>query len=263
MISSLLLAGILTLTGCGPGGKTAAVVNGQVITVGQVEQRMAGLGPPARAAVGNDRRRLLEEMVTETILIQEARRRGLEWDPEVRRLLSEAGKQILLGRLLELVRKQAPGEVADEEIARYFGAHKAELAQPDTFRASHILVETEEAAKKTLARLEGGEPFAKVAEEVSVDPSKSRGGDIGFFTRQEVIPEVVAACEKLEPGKFSPVVKSSLGYHVILLTERHPAREGSLEESRDQIRKLLAAQQKQRKVEQFVQELRSKAQVLK
>ncbi len=260
--ATFLLVGVgLMVVGCGSGGKTAAVVNGQVITEQEVTQRMAGLNPSYRTALGNDRKKLLEEMIMETVLLQEARRRGLDRDSQVKQLLKEAKRQILLGRLLEVLRDSKQVEVTDEEVRRIYEANKDSFKEPETFRASHVLAENEETAKKVLERLKAGESFAKLAEEVSKDVSKAKGGDIGYFSKGQLIPEFEAACEPLKPGELSGVVKTSLGYHVILLTERKAARVRPLEEVRDQIRKQLAAQQQQRQIETYVQQLRAKAQI--
>lgn len=262
-VTVLTLHGFLlfTLAGCGSGGKIAAVVNGQVITDQEVQARMSRLNPSYRTALGSDPHRLLEEMVTETILIQEARRRGLDRDPEVQRLLREASRQVLMGRLIEVVRGGQEVQVADEEISQFYSLNQTSFVEPEAFRASHLLVDSEEAAKKALNRLKGGEPFAKVAEEVSLDSTRTQGGDIGFFTKGQLIPEFEAACEKLKPGELSGIVKSSLGYHVILLVEQKPPRQRPLEEVRESIRPQLAAQLRQRGVEVFVKDLRAKGQV--
>ncbi len=252
---------LVALTGCGSGGKIVAVINGQVITDQEVQARMSRLNPSYRTALGSDPRRLLEEMVTETLLIQEARRRGLDRDPEVQRLLREASRQVLMGRLIEVVRGAQDIQVTDEEISQFYSLNQTGFVEPEAFRASHLLVDSEEAAKKALTRLKGGEPFAKVAEEVSLDSTRTKGGDIGSFTKGQLIPEFEAACEKLKPGELSGIVKSSLGYHVILLTEREPSRQKPLEQVKESIRPQLVARLRQRGVEVFVKDLRAKAQV--
>ncbi len=258
---SLLLA--VALSGCGQGSQIAAIVNGQPITTKELDGRMARLNPATRATLGNDKGRLLDEMVTEVILLQEARRRGLDRDPEVRELMKEAQRQILLGRLLEQVGKSQQAAVSDEEIARVYESNKEGMKEPESFRASHILVETEAQAKEALDRIKKGQPFAKVAAELSTDPTKTRGGDIGFFTKGQLIPEFEATCLKLSPGEMSGAVKTALGYHVILLTERRPARVRPLEEVKEQIGRKLASDQKQRSLQDFVQQLRAKAQIRK
>ncbi len=257
----LFLIAVLALSGCGS-DKIAAIVNGQVIMVKELDARMSRLNPATRATLEKDHSRLVEEMVMETVLVQEAKRRGLENDPEVRSLMDEASRQILVGRLLELVRSGgALAEVNDQDMAKFYQENKGKFSEPETFRASHILVDSEESAKTALARVNGGEPFAQVAQAMSTDPSKSKGGDIGLFSKGQLIPEFEMACEKLKPGELSPVVKTPLGYHVILLTERRPPRELTFDEVKDQIRRQLMSQRQQQKVATFVQDLRAKAQV--
>jgi peptidyl-prolyl cis-trans isomerase C len=197
----------------------------------------------------------------ETLLLQEARLRRLRQHPEVERLLKEAHRQVLIGRLVEVVRQSKSVAVTDDQVAQFYEANKAIFKEPETFRASHILGRTEEEAKKALSRLKAGEPFPKLAEELSSDPTKAREGDVGYFSKGQLIPEFEKACEDLKAGQTSGIVKSALGYHIILLAERRPPRERSLEEVKDALRRQLASQGQQRQVEAFVQELRSKAQI--
>ncbi len=262
LLLSLVLIGVaLTSGGCGSGGKVAAVVNGQVITQKEVDQRMARLNPAYRQALGGDSKRLLEEMIMETILIQEARRRGLERDVEVDKLVKEARRQILLGRLLETIREGKASELGAADVAKAYEENKKFYVEPETFRASHVLVATEQEAQQVIDRLKAGEDFAKVAQELSTDPTKARGGDIGYFSKGQLIPEFEQACEKLQPGEISGVIKTQLGCHVIRLTERKASRQLPLEEVNDQIKKQLVSQQEQKLVETFIQQLRAKAQV--
>ena len=258
-----VLGGGLMVAGCGNmgGGKVAAVVNGQVITQREVEARMARLNPSYRQALGGDSKRLLEEMIMETILLQEARRRGLDRDSEVEKLVREARRQILLGRLLETIKEGKADQISDDEVTKTYEQNKTLYVEPETFRASHILLATEAEADKAIGRLKAGEDFSKVAEELSIDPSKAKGGDIGYFSKGQLIPEFEAACEPLQIGQISGVVKTQLGYHVIKLTEKKSERQLSLNEVKEQIRKQMSSQQQQRQVESFIQQLRSKAQV--
>ena len=259
-IPSLLVL-LIFASGCGSSGKVAAVVNGRVITTKELDDRLTGMGQSAGSLSADQKSRLLDQMVVETILLQEANQRGLSRDAEVSRLLHEAEKQILIGRLLEALRKEKEAPVTDEQVAQFYEANKDKFKQPDSYRVSHILVADAETAKKALDRVKGGEPFAKVAEELSIDPSKSRGGDIGFFTKGQVIPEFEEAAMKLKAGEISGVVQTPLGYHIILLTEQKPAHQKPLEEVKDQIRQGLQGQRGQQAVQSLIQELRSKAQV--
>lgn len=252
---------LVSLAGCGSSGKVAAVVNGQVITVEEVERRVSNLNAAARASFGNDSNRVLEQMVTETLLLQEARRRGLDRDSEVARMMREAHRQILFGRLLEMLGQEGQPAVTEDQIQQFYEQNPERFTQPEEFRASHILVSDAETAQKALARVKAGESLADVAQELSTDPSRTRGGDIGFFSAGQVIPGFTEACQALKPGEISDVVKTPLGYHIILLTERRAAGQRPLDEVRENIRDFLGNQQRQQHVGSVIQELRAKAQI--
>jgi peptidyl-prolyl cis-trans isomerase C len=256
-----LILFLIFASGCGSGGKVAAVVNGRVITTKELDDRVAGLGVSGRSLAADQKDRLLDQLVVESVLLQEANRRGVARDAEVRKMLREAERQILIGRLLEMLRKEKEAPVTEAQVAQFYEANRDNFKQPDSYRVSHILAADAETAKKGLERVKGGEPFAKVAEELSIDPSKSRGGDIGFFSKGQVIPEFEEAAMKLKVGEISGVVQTPLGYHIILLSEKKPAHQKPLEEVKDQIHQGLQGQQGQQAVQSVIQELRSKAQI--
>jgi peptidyl-prolyl cis-trans isomerase C len=257
----LALFGISALSACGSGSRPAAMVNGETITVKEIDDRFSSLSPAVRDSIGNDKSKVLDQLVMESLLMQEARKRRLEADQEVVRLMHDARKQILFGRLFELLRKEDKTSVPEEQIAQFYEKNKSSFSVPATLRTSHILLNDEETAQQAQVRLKAGEPFAKVAQEMSVDPSKQRGGDIGYFAKGQVIPEFEKACESLKIGEVSRIVKTPLGYHIILLTERREAREKSLDEVRDQIHQVILSQQSQKFAESYVQQLRAKAQI--
>ncbi|MBI4227619.1 MAG: peptidylprolyl isomerase [Candidatus Omnitrophica bacterium] len=221
---------------------------------------MKNLSPAARSAIGDDRRRLLEEMVLETVLFQEARKRGMDREPQVRELVAEARRQIMIGRLMEKEGEQSP-PVTDQEIVEYYEQRKAQFAQPERWRASHILVSTEAQAKEALERLGKGERFERVAEALSQDTSKSKGGDLGYFSRGQLIPEFEEAATQLQVGQTSGVIKTSLGHHVISLTDHQAAQQRGLGDVRDQITQELKNRRARARSDQFVNELRKQARV--
>jgi peptidyl-prolyl cis-trans isomerase C len=125
-------------------------------------------------------------------------------------------------------------------------------------RARHILVESEDEAKKALARVKAGEDFAKVAAELSKDPgSKTDGGDLGFFTKERMVAPFAEAAFKLKPGELSEPVQSQFGFHVIRVEERRVKPVPAFEELKEQIENYLA-----RKTQQdIILALRQKAKV--
>jgi peptidyl-prolyl cis-trans isomerase C len=135
--------------------------------------------------------------------------------------------EILLGN----VAKSASTEAAIKQT--YDEAAKNQ--KPDTeYRAHHILVASEDDAKKALARVKGGEDFGKVADEVSKDPG-SKGGDLGWFTRDRMVPEFGDAVAKMKPGQISDPIKSQFGWHIVKLDESRPKTFPPLDQVRDQV----------------------------
>ncbi len=88
------------------------------------------------------------------------------------------------------------------------------------YRASHILVKDKGLADKLLTQLKGGARFEALAKDFSTCPSKSKGGDLGWFGPGKMVKEFEQACEKLSPGRLSPVVRTQFGFHIIKLTGR-------------------------------------------
>jgi len=86
---------------------------------------------------------------------------------------------------------------------------------PDKVHCAHILVKTEAEAKKVLERLSKGEKFANIAREISLCPSKKRGGDLGTFGRGQMVKEFETTAFALQKGQISPIVKTKFGYHLI------------------------------------------------
>ena len=80
---------------------------------------------------------------------------------------------------------------------------------------AHILVKTEKEANTVLERLKKGEKFANIAKQVSLCPSKKRGGDLGTFSRGKMVKEFEKAAFTLQKGQISPIVKTKFGYHII------------------------------------------------
>ena len=86
---------------------------------------------------------------------------------------------------------------------------------PNKVHCAHILVKTEKEANSVLERLKKGEKFSSIAKEVSLCPSKKRGGDLGTFGRGKMVKEFEKAAFALQKGQISPIVKTKFGYHVI------------------------------------------------
>lgn len=166
-------------------------------------------------------------------------------------------------------------EVTEAEAKDFYEKNGDQFKQPEQVRASHFLIavpqdakpdvvaEKEKAAKAALARVQKGEAFDKVTKEVSDDPgSKEKGGDLGFFGREQMVPEFSEAAFKLKKDEVTAEpVRSQFGYHVIKLTERKDAEKVSFEKAQPQLMTYLQNQKKQKEIEKVVMEMRAKAEV--
>ncbi|MGI6036606.1 MAG: peptidylprolyl isomerase [Limnochordia bacterium] len=229
---------------------------------------------------------ILQQMIMEKVVYQAAEAAGITPDPEQLEeefqtfkagyFLDEQHFQMTLAqygitedqlrremKLMSILEELAAKDViiTEADIEAYFAENKTRFDQPEQVRASHILVDDEALAAEILAQLQEGADFAQLAAEHSIDPgSKERGGDLGFFTEDRMVPEFSAAAFALDVGELSEVVQSTYGYHIILVTDRQEAVEATLESSKDQIQQLLR-QERARDVNEVFQELRTGAKI--
>lgn len=170
-------------------------------------------------------------------------------------LREKIGEQL---RDLDWLEKQIGSEISVPEQAcrNFYETHPELFAQPVRYRASHLFLaahaetppETvEEKAKAIKAlglRLSRGEAFSQLAAETEDETTKSRGGDLGYFSETRMPPEFFAEATKLRPGETSKPFRSHLGFHIVRLDEMKPARLLSFEEARPEILATLANEQR-------------------
>ena len=174
---------------------------------------------------------LLDNLIVAKVIAQKAEADKLGQSPDFARKLSYLRDKLLTETYLGKVAKDAATDATVQKT--YDDVAKTQKPEPEV-HARHILLPTEEEAKAALARVKGGEDFAKVASDVSKDPG-SKGGDLGWFTKDRMVPEFAEAAFKLEPGQISDPVKSQFGWHVIKVEEKRTKQFPKLEEVRDQV----------------------------
>ena len=137
-----------------------------------------------------------------------------------------------------MLSKEVGPSVTDEAVHARYDQELAGKPGEEEVHARHILVDSEAEAKKIIAQLKGGGDFAALAKQYSKDPSGAQqGGDLGFFKKDEMVPEFATAAFALQPGQVSPEpVHSQFGWHVILLVERRHAEPPSFDQARDELR---------------------------
>ncbi len=193
--------------------KVLAKVDGAPITDEDVADAMADIGPGLPQKLEGEARQkyVLDYLIDLKLAAKKADDDKLTGSPEFARKLAYYRDKLAMEQLLASVAKSATTE--DAERKAYDEAAKAEPPQQE-IHARHILLPTEDDAKKALARVKGGEDFAKVATELSKDPSAD-GGDLGWFTKDRMVPEFSEAAFKLKEGEISDPIKTQFGWHII------------------------------------------------
>lgn len=262
-ILSICLVSIL-IAGCGKAKDArviASVDKKYTITVDEFNDRLANLPERYQEVVNKNKKEFLNELITDKLLYAEALRIKLDRDEEVLKLFDEAKRKIMISKLLN---DEIDGNitVTEEDITAYYTSNKDRFVTPEVLRASHILVESENEARDVRNELLKGENFEDLAAKKSIDPTAKLGGDIGYFTAGQLMPEIENTCLKLEPGEISDVVKTKFGYHVIKLTERREPRTRELAEVHDAIAQSIQRDKKQNMFNEYVGKLKEKSKII-
>jgi foldase protein PrsA len=172
-------------------------------------------------------------------------------------------KRILRQQLVVEKAVDANVHVSDADIKAYLDKNHATLDTQAQVRARHILVADLPTAQKIEKELHAGAKFEDEAAKYSTDPSsKVKGGELGFFSKGQMVPAFQAAAFSQKIGDIGPPVKSPFGYHIIQVEEKKPATVATLANSSDKIRTLLTQQQEQQQIPTFLAGLRSKANIV-
>ena len=265
MLAFPFLLCALLLAGCGGRDveRGAASVQDPIVRVGDAyltEETIEFLLPSEERVPLSmeDKRRFVDRWIETEILYQEALRRGVGEDPRVRARVRTLEQEFLADHLafLELRERTA---VSEQEIEAYFEAHEQEYRYE--YRVSHILVSTLEEAENVKKLLENNS-FAWVANRHSIDPVARRGGDLGYLSKGNMIPEFENVVFDLEPGEVSDIVKSDFGYHIIkLVGVRESLVTVDPADVRAQILNMLIMEKRERAYEDFLESLRRGAEI--
>lgn len=250
------------VSGCAKeGAKVLAKINDTVITVEEFNKKIERLPEHYQDIIKNQQKKFLDEIVREELLYQEALRLKIDRDQEAQEIISEAKRKILVSRLVN-DKVSANVAVSDEELKQYYDEHSEEFMLPERWRASHILVETEEEAQEIKNRLDSGEVFEIVAQEKSKDATAKQGGDVGYFSKGQLIPEFEEASFALEIGQLSGIVKTQFGYHIIKLTDRKSPEVQGFDDVKDLIKKEQEREQQKEVFEALMSDLNQRANIL-
>ena len=251
---SAVAAATLSLSASVAFAQNVAIVNGKAVPTARVEALANQLTKSGRPVTDEVKAQIKDEVITREIFMQEAQKRGLAASKDFKEQMELARQTILIRELFADFQKTSP--VTDADLKAEYDKFTAANAGKE-YSARHILVEKEEEAKDIVARLKKGEKFEDIAKKMSKDPgSGANGGDLGWSTAANYVPEFSQAMVKLEKGQLTETpVKSQFGWHVIRLEDTRDAKLPSFEELKPQI----AQQMQQAKLAQFQDDLRKKA----
>jgi peptidyl-prolyl cis-trans isomerase C len=197
---------------------------------------------------------LIEYLVERHLLAQAAVKQGIADTEEYKQRLAFYQAKALRDAYFNSTIKPS---VTDEEVKAAYDKEASKVKVSERVRARHILVQTEKEAKDVLARLNKGEKFEDIAKQVSLDGSKDYGGDLGYFSAEEMVPEFSKAAFLLKIGETSAPVKTDYGWHVIKVEDR---KQGGAQPF-DQVKAGIKAVLMRKKVQDTVSDLRKQAKI--
>jgi peptidyl-prolyl cis-trans isomerase C len=198
---------------------------------------------------------LINYLVDVIVLSQAAEKQKLDDRPDVKHRLAFDHNRLLMEALLQDAGKAALSDEAEHKL--YDEAIKQVKAEEEV-HARHILVVSEDEAKAILAQLKGGADFIVLAKEKSKDPgSAESGGDLGYFTKEQMVPEFAEVAFKLGKGQLSDPVKTQFGWHIIKVEDRRTKPTPTFEQVKPQIENYIA----HRAQAELVENLRKSANV--
>jgi peptidyl-prolyl cis-trans isomerase C len=250
----LLAASIFVVPPVHAADPVVARVNGVEIKQSDLDFAASEVGPRLGAVRPDDRNRILLQFVIENELMAGAgEKENLDEADTFDKRVAYHRRRALRDAYFD---KNVTGGVTEAEAKKVFEDNIAKVKPEQEIKARHILVETEDEAKAVKAELDGGADFAKLAAEKSKDKN-AEGGDLGYFTRGQMLKPFEDAAFALDVGQISDPVKTSFGWHIIEVQEKRDQKLPTFEDVKDPIMSQLVM----RKAQTVVSGLRSEADI--
>ena len=256
LLSGLVAAALLGTVALPVVAQNLAIVNGKAVPKERADVLKLQVERSGRPVTPEMESQIKDEVIAREIFLQEAQKRGLEATEDYKTQMELARQTILIRELFADYQKKNP--VTDADIKAEYDKF-ASANSGKEYKASHILVQTEDEAKAIIASIKKGAKFEDLAKKQSKDPgSGDKGGDLDWANPGSYVPEFTEALVKLEKGKMTQTpVKSQFGWHVIRVDNVRDAQLPKLDEVKPQI----GQQLQQQRLAKFQEELRAKAKV--
>jgi peptidyl-prolyl cis-trans isomerase C len=241
-------------TASGP-DPVVARVNGVDIKQSDLALAEEDVGAEMQAAPAEAKREHLISYLADVIMVtQAAEKKKLADNPEFKRRLAFLRNKLLMGFELQ---DEAKAAMTEDALKQTYSDAVKSMGGQEEVRARHILVENEDEAKAIAEQLKGGADFATLAKEKSKDPGATDGGDLGYFTKDQMVPEFADVAFKMYPGQLSNPVKSQFGWHIIKVEDKRTKQPPEFEKVKDQIEAYVARKAQS----EFVAKLRQTAKI--
>ena len=227
-VFALLFCSLLILGGCKQKGDVVAKVGNDTITTEDFSERLMSAPPAYQAYINTEpgKKQFVDLLVREKLILESAKQAGINKREEYKNAMesfkAEQKKQLKDyedGLMIEMYLKDVQENMitaSEDEINKYYEEHKEDFTKPIAVVAKHILVPTREEAEIAFDRINKGESFDKVAQEMSTDKvSAQRGGQIGPFRKGELVKEFEEVVFNLKKGEISDIVETPFGLHII------------------------------------------------
>ncbi len=263
--SALVLAVLLAcglVSQAAAADKVLAKVGSQTVTEADLDQMANAVPEKFRHLyqTPEGRQKTLDYIVNIYVLSEAAKSEGMDKQPEVQGLLDFTRKDLLARVYLDKLNKSLPAPT-DQQVKAFYDQNRDRFVTPESIHLHHILVKTEKEANDALAKLKKGAKFADLAKQVSICPSKGKGGDLEWLPRGSLLKEIEDVAFAMEKGQITGPVKTKFGYHVLYLEDKKSGQESSLDQVKDYIAEQLKFQAQQQQYEKVAQELRKKMNV--
>ncbi len=210
-----------------------AKVNGSEIRQSDLNLAEEELGPSlAQMDPASKKENVLAFLIDMKIVSKAAEDKKVENNEDFKKRLAFTRNRLLMDSLLATEGKAA---TTDDAMKKVYEDASKQITGEQEVHARHILVESEDDAKAVAEELKKGADFAELAKKKSKDPGASDGGDLGFFTKEQMVPEFSAVAFTLDPGKVSDPVKSQFGWHIIKVEEKRSRQAPAFEQVKAQI----------------------------
>jgi len=259
LLSALLLMGIAfsTSSKAASEDKVLVEVNGKPITSETLTRYQRRRGIPKDTDPAQQIKAMLEELVNRELIFQDALKKGLDKDKQVKSNIENQRINIIAGAMLKQVSETS--KVTDKKLKSAYQQHIKKLSGVE-YRARHILLKEEAIAKAVIKELNAGANFETLAKSKSTGPSSTSGGDLGWFSPQQMVKPFSDAVAKLKPKQITKnPVKTQFGWHVIQLEEIRKTPPPSFENLKEQLRMRL----QNKSVESYIATLRKSAKIVK